>query len=63
MTTNIWPAWALTNNERCQEHDDPGCPICTPPLDEADYQYDDPDDMQREQNRYEEHMGWGRDQA
>lgn len=62
MTEHQWPAWALASNERCQPHNDPGCPICIPPLDQGDYQYDDPDDLETAQNRYEAHMGWGRDQ-
>ena len=56
MTQNIWPAWAITNNERCKQHQDPGCPICMPPLDDNDYQDGDPE---AGQDRYEKTIGWG----
>lgn len=58
MTEPHWPAWALTSRERCKQHHDPGCAICTPPLDEADYRPDDPEAGER---RYERHIGLGPD--
>lgn len=63
MTEYAWPAWALTTNERCQEHHDPGCPYCYQPLDENDYRIDNPTEIEAAQNRYEAHMGWGRNTA
>lgn len=64
VTEYRWPTWALTNRERCQPHDDPGCPECTPPWDENDYRIDDPDALDAAQDRYEAtHLGWGRDTA
>lgn len=58
MTEYAWPAWALTNNERCQPHSDPGCPECIPPTDLNEHRVDDPDDLEQAENRYEAHMGW-----
>jgi hypothetical protein len=61
MTTQrAWPAWALTNNERCKTHDDPGCPICNEPLNDNDYRDGDPEILQ---DWYEKTIGWGPDQT